>query len=63
MEKDDFEIPCFVFLQWKTKLETLLKFELHFNPKKSYRNINYRKLQTILYRLAHTSGLLQEKLL
>ena len=38
---------CLAFLQWKTKLETLLNFELHFIHKKSYKN--YRILITNLF--------------
>ena len=38
-KKKDFEISCFLFLQWKTKLETLLNFELHFIHKKGYKNM------------------------
>ena len=45
----DFEISCFAFLQWKTKLETLLNFELHFIHKTGYKNKDYRKLVTSLY--------------
>ena len=48
-EKYDFEIFCFVFLQWKTKLQTLLNFELHFIHKRGYKNIDYRKLVTSLF--------------
>ena len=31
----DFEISCFAFLQWETKLEALLNFVLHFIHKKT----------------------------
>ena len=48
-QKYDFEISWFVFLQWKTKSETLLNFELHIIHKEGYKNIDYRKLLTSIY--------------
>ena len=51
----------FRFLQWKTKLETLLNFGIHVIDIKDYRIIDYKKLVTNQLQLRQISDLLQEK--
>ena len=52
-------IYCFVFLQWKTKLEILWNFEIHIIHRKSYKDIDYRKVVTkyILYHITYIFSL------
>ena len=40
---------CFLFLQWKEKLERLLSSEIRISLKTGYKNVDYRKLVTNLY--------------